>query len=60
MVDPDNAALASGTIQARAEDPANARALAARVLQTVCDDKQARDDERGEHEAPRRAPTMWR
>jgi hypothetical protein len=64
MVDPDNATFVRGMSGELGEYPVNAPAPAAsRILQTVLDEKDAASTEavgRDDHEAPRRAPTMWR
>lgn len=62
MVDPDNATSGRGMSGELGEYPVSAPA-ASRILQTVLDEKDAASTEavgRDDHEAPRRAPTMWR
>lgn len=64
MIDPDNARSGRGMSGELGEYPVNARApMASRILQTVLEEKHAastEDIDRDDHEAPRRAPTMWR
>jgi hypothetical protein len=64
MVDPDNATSGRGMTGQLGEYPVHAQApVASRILQTVLEGKHAastEDIDRDEHEAPRRAPTMWR
>ncbi|HTO61301.1 MAG TPA: hypothetical protein VMM15_08585 [Bradyrhizobium sp.] len=64
MVDPDNAVPARAMTGELGEDPVNAWAPASsRISQTLLEDKHAAstgDSDRDDHEAPRRAPTMWR
>ena len=64
MVNPDNARSGRGMRGELGEYPVNAPApVASRILQTVLEGKHApstEDIDRDDHEAPRRAPTMWR